>query len=439
MTTLQTADGRLLKAQRPAGASVSALSSNSIFSQSSLSPMWSDGERWGESAYLKSYESIYRSQPVVAGVVDKLARRIATLPFDAYRRLPNQAREMVTGDALESLIRHPMPRCGTVHLQTHIAQSLLIHGNALVAKVRGNDPEAPPTMLWPLDWSRVNAYGDGTIEWWSTTQFGSAERFIAAADVMHFAWPGPDGGPIGVSPLEKLGVTIRLDDALSRHQIAMSKNGSRPSLSVTVDKENAKTEQLEYVRARVEAMHKGPDNSGKTFFMGSNVKVQPLSLSPVEVQLIEQRQTNREEVGAVYDLSGPLMNDLRYSSFANVTELLRSLYRDVLPPWLSLIEATYQAQLLDLEPAWVDRFVEHDLTDKLKGDPVELATSLKMQVEAGLLTRNEARRILNLPPSTEPSADTLTANVNNQGTLAQMQNPAQSSPPSAASPPASGI
>jgi HK97 family phage portal protein len=308
-----------------------------------------------------------------------------------------------------------------------------------VAKVRGNDPEAPPTMLWPLDWSRVNAYGEGTIEWWSTTQFGSAERFIAAADVMHFAWPGPDGGAIGVSPLEKLGVTIRLDDALSRHQIAMSKNGSRPSLSVTVDKENAKTEQLEYVRARVEAMHKGPDNSGKTFFMGSNVKVQPLSLSPVEVQLIEQRQTNREEVGAVYDLSGPLMNDLRYSSFANVTELLRSLYRDVLPPWLSLIEATYQAQLLDLEPAWVDRFVEHDLTDKLKGDPVELATSLKMQVEAGLLTRNEARRILNLPPSAEPSADTLTANVNNQGTLAQMQNPAQSSPPSAASPPASGI
>jgi hypothetical protein len=36
-------------------------------------------------------------------------------------------------------------------------------------------------------------------------------------------------------------------------------------------------------------MHKGPDNSGRTFFMGANVKLQPLSLSPVEAALIEQR------------------------------------------------------------------------------------------------------------------------------------------------------
>lgn len=424
MTTLQTADGRLLRAQRPAGATVQ----NGSFSFSGR-PMWSDGERSGDSAHLKSFEGIYRSQPVVAGVVDKLARRIATLPFDAYRRLPNQARELVAGDALDSLLKHPMPRRGTVHLNAHIAQSLLIHGNALVAKVRGADRAAPPEMLWPLDWSKVSAYGDGTIEWWSTTQFGGAERFIAASDVMHFAWPGPDGSPIGVSPLEKLGVTVRLDDALMRHQIALSKNGDRPSMAVTVDADNAKLEHLDYVKQRVEAMHKGPDNAGKTIFLGSNVKVAPISLSPVEVQLTQQRQTNREEIGAVYDLSGPLMNDLRYSSFANVTELLRSLYRDVLPPWLALIQTTYQAQLLDPEPAWLDRFTEFDLTDKLKGDPVELATSLKMQVEAGLLTRNEARRILNLPPMDDPSADQLTANVNNQGPLAGMSGP---TPPAAA-------
>lgn len=426
MTTLQTADGRLLRAQRPAGASVSSMNSMAFASQA-FPPLWSDGETAGGS-YLRSFEGIYRSQPVVAGVVDKLARRIATLPFDPYRHLADHGRERVIGDALDSLIKHPLPRFGTVHLNHHIAQSLLIHGNALVAKVRGTDRDAPPTMLWPLDWSRVNAYGEWNIEWWSTTQFGTTERFIAAADVMHFAWPGPAGSPVGVSPLEKLGVTVRLTDALTRHQIALSKNGSRPSMAVTVDAPNAKLEQLEYVRQRVEAMHRGPDNSGKTFFMGSNVKASPLSLSPVEVELIEQKRMNNEEVGAVYDLSGPLMNDLRYSSFANVTELLRSLYRDVLPPWLSLIESTFQAQLLDQQPEWVDRFVEFDLTDKLKGDPVELATSLKTQVEAGLLTRNEARRILNLPPMGDPLSDAnpanqLTANTNNQDALSAMGTP----------------
>jgi hypothetical protein len=60
----------------------------------SFPPMWSSGEREGDDAYLKSYEAIYRSQPNLAAVVDKLTRRIATLPFDAYRGCRTM-REMV--------------------------------------------------------------------------------------------------------------------------------------------------------------------------------------------------------------------------------------------------------------------------------------------------------------------------------------------------------
>jgi phage portal protein BeeE len=104
---------------------------------------------------------------------------------------------------------------------------LLIHGNAVVAKVRGPDRRPRRIMLWPLDWARMSAYGQvgGRIEWWSTTQFDNTERFISVEDTIHFAWPGPDGGEIGVSPLEKLGVTIRLEDAAQRHQTALFKNG----------------------------------------------------------------------------------------------------------------------------------------------------------------------------------------------------------------------
>ncbi|MCW3039367.1 MAG: uncharacterized protein JWM31_1272 [Solirubrobacterales bacterium] len=417
MTTLETADGRLLQTTGPSSGQNAGWYGS--FLPSSFPPMWSDGERYGNDEFLRSFQQIYRTQPVIAGVVDKLARRIATLPFDGYRHLDDGAREMVQGDSLESLLRRPLPRWGTPHLLTHIATSLLVHGNAVVAKVRPPDRSATPSMLWPLDWAQMSAYGEvgGRIEWWSTTQFQGHQRYIKVEDTLHFAWPGPEGGEIGTSPLEKLGVTIRLDDALTRHQIALSKNGSRPSLAVTVAQEKADIAQLEFARDRVEAMHKGPDNSGKTFFMGSNVKVQPLSLSPVEVALIDQRRHNREEIGAVYDLTGPLMNDLTHGTFSNVSELLRSLYRDVLPPWLALIEQTFQTQLLDPEPAWLDRFVAFDLTEKLKGDPVELATSLKLQVEAGLLTRNEARRILNLPPVEDPVADQLTMAVNNQAPL----------------------
>lgn len=417
MATLQTSDGRLLRSARPSTSPMAGWSLPSTFP-----PMWSDGERYGNAAtYLASYESIYRSQPVVSGVVDKLARRIATLPLVAYQRKTDGTRDVVVGDSLDSLISKPMPRASTVHLISHIAQSLLIHGNALVAKLRGPDDEVPPLMLWPLDWARIGAYAEpgGRIEWWSTYQFGSEERFIAAEDTIHFAWPAPDGGEVGVSPLEKLGVTIRLEDAIQRHQTAQFANGSRPSLAVTLESANPRKEVLDLVRANIENLHKGPDRSGKTILLGAGAKVQPLSLTPVEAALIDQRRLNHEEVGMVYDLAGPLMNDLTHGTYSNVEELLRSLYRDIVPPWTELMVQTFQVQLLDPEPAWLDRQVRFDFSDKLKGDPSEQATVDKSDVEAGIRTRDEAREGRGLKAQGGAAAE-LTANTNNQNTVETM-------------------
>jgi hypothetical protein len=114
------------------------------------------------------------------------------LPFDAYKRLSDDQRELVRGDTLDSLIRHPVPGWSGVHLVHGISQSLFVHGNALVAKLRTEGADSPPGILWPLNWAQINAYANdgGFIEWWGTTQFGAQERFISAADVMHFAWWG---------------------------------------------------------------------------------------------------------------------------------------------------------------------------------------------------------------------------------------------------------
>lgn len=409
MTTLQLTDGKLLRAQRPAG--IGQQQTTGFFP-----PLWTNGEL-ADGTFLKSFNAIYRSQPIIAAVVDKLSRRIATLPLVAYETDAKGARQPSVGDSLDSVIKHPMPRRSTVHLTASIAQSLLIQGNALVAKVHSLDQELPPDMLWPLDWAQVSAYGPvgGQIEWWSTSQFDGVERFIKAEDTIHFAWPGPDGGEIGVSPLEKLGVTIRLEDAAQRHQTSLLGNGAHPSVSVSLEGDPSK-EKLDYARARVEAASKGVDKAGSWLFMGANVKLQPLSLSPVEVALIDQRKLDREEIGAVYDLAGPLMNDLEHGTFSNVSELLRSLYRDVIPPWTELIVQTMQAQLIDTEPAWLHKFVRFDFSDKLKGDPLEQSVVDRSDVEAGIRTRDEARDGRGLLPKGGPAGE-LTMAVNNQGPL----------------------
>jgi hypothetical protein len=61
--------------------------------------------------------------------------------------------------------------------------------------------------------------------------------------------------------------------------------------------------------------------------------------------------------------------------------------------------------------------------------------SLKTQVEAGLISRNEGREVLGKEPDGDPNdpanpANQLTANLNNQGTIAAMSGTdAASTPP----------
>jgi HK97 family phage portal protein len=426
MTTLQTADGRLLRASRPAG--VGTGMSGSLF-PGQFPPMWSDGERYPngmtDSGVLASFEQIYRTQPVVAGAVDKLTRRLATLPFGAFQEIGGSREPLDPSHGLATLLRRPRPRYSGVHLLAHIAQSLFIHGNGLVAALRGADRDAPPIMLWPLNWAQTSAYGQpgGDVEWWSTVQFGAEERFISATDVLHFAWPGPDGGPIGVSPLEKLGVTIALEDAAQRYQRSNFANGSRFSSAITFEKD-MKRDQLDLARASIENLHKGVDRSNKTILLSGGAKIQPLSMSPVEAALVDQRHVNADEIGFVFDLSGPLRGDLSHGTMANVQEMLKSLYRDVIPPWATLIAETFQSQLIDMEPTWMNTVARFDFSDKLRGDPREHADKLKIEVEAGIISRDEARAELGRAPMGGKAAE-LTANVNNQAPVEAMDNVAE--------------
>ena len=164
-----------------------------------------------------------------------------------------------------------------------------------------------------------------------------------------------------LSPLEKLGITIRLEDAAQRYQTANFRNGTRPSNAISFEKP-LNREQLASNRAMIESLHKGVDQTGKTILLSGGATIQSLSMTAVEASLIEQRRLDREEIAIVFGLSGPSLTDSTNSALGNVAERFRAFYRDVLPPWTTLVAATVEAQLLDPEPAWMGRLVRFDFT-----------------------------------------------------------------------------
>jgi phage portal protein BeeE len=64
-----------------------------------------------------------------------------------------------------------------------------------------------------------------------------------------------------------------------------------------------------------------------------------MTLTAEEAQYIETRKLNREEVCAAYDVPPPVVHILDRATFSNITEQMRSMYRDTMAPRLNGFEA----------------------------------------------------------------------------------------------------
>lgn len=347
-----------------------------------------------------SYGQLYRSQIFVAATVNKVSRQISRLPMKVYKRT-DAGRERVRTGRLVELLRNPFPGGAATHLKQAIAMPALINGNGLLRKVRKSKGE-PPTGLDPLAWSSMRAIGDwrSPVEMWETTQAGQP-RFIDPADVVHFAWRGVEG-PIGVSPLRQLATTIQIEDAAQRFQKALLNNSAIPQSSIAASdaflgmNPEVRKEILANLRSDVNTMHVGADNAGRPLFLPPGVTWDAIGHTAVEAELIHQRKLTREEIAVCYDVPPPLMGMLEKSTFNNITELHRMLYVTVLGPWLTLIEETFAAQLLEPEAAFRgDVWVEFDLSEVLKGDLLQRSQALALQIGYGVLTIDEARELEN--------------------------------------------
>lgn len=364
-----------------------------------------------------SYDRLYREQPWVKVCVDKLAHQIATLPLKAYSLGSQNERERVTEHPLVELLRKPWPRGRSVHLKQKIAFPALLHGNSVLTKERVGG--GVPVGLKPRDWRylvpRLNDLGE--LEVWEDQRRG---EFVAPDDTLHFHWENPDGW-CGTSPLQPLGVTVRLEDAAQRHATSAFHNGVQPNMALVLDKDAPYNDEIRrQLREEVTAQHGGPDRSGGVFIAGGGATVETLSHTAKEAELIEQRKLNREEVAAVYDVPPPMVGILDKATYSNITEQHKMLYMTVLRPWLVLIEETFEAHLIDGVPSFEGVFLEFDLAEVLKGDAKERADAFKVFLEAGVYTINELRKLENLPRIEHPLADRPLIPANNMQPIDQV-------------------
>lgn len=352
-----------------------------------------------------AYEAIYRRQPAVFSVVNRLLYGMSRLPLKAYQfGEDGESRQHVRSGDLPTLVRQPWPRHSRRDLIAALGFDLLVNGKCLAWNFRGR-AGMTPDQVWPVPWSCVQPYSDARGIYNFHITIGGTIYVVDPRDVVYLELLGG-----GVSPLEPLRRTIGLEeDAIKWQSEAMHNSFSAKAIYTT--KANVTNEPvMKALRAGLDDLYRGP--SGKQYaIFGEGSDVKPLTgMSAVDLDLIKQKQSSIEAICACYDTQPAVLGFSttgQATTYASAREWRQSFYVDGIGPKVDLIESGLNSQLVFPEAAWSGMFLEFDLSALLSPDSESQARAAMLSMQSASSTINQRLRDRNEPPIDHPLADTI--------------------------------
>ena len=335
--------------------------------------------------YPTAYSQMYRGQLWITILVNKLAKAQARLPFPVYER-DELNRPKADGHPMARLLARPNPAMSAHSLWIWTSSTRNTFGEAFWFKSR--DRRGNVVALFPLHPSGMSSEGGWTFDNGTLTL-----RDIPREDLVIFKGYNPDSLTRGMSPLEPLRATLENEWAARAATSSFWERGARPGLFLKHPKNLSEPAQ-QRLRAQVDSMHAGAARTGGTMILEEGLEPHPATLTAEEAQYIETRKLNREEVCAAFDVPPPVVHILDRATFSNITEQMRSMYRDTMGGILPEYEAAVETDLRAVD--WPDDavYAEFLMDEVLRGAFEARQDAL---AKATHMTIAEKRKMENLP------------------------------------------
>lgn len=339
-------------------------------------------------------ESTAMTLSAVFRAVSLVSGSIASLPLRTLEESPDGTKQRV-GSFLdnpggERLTPFEFKELSLVHG--------LLHGNMYLQHIRNG--AGALTALWPIhpmyvtpEWDESKP-GGKRFDVQVVGDNGSSKKMPFDASSMTQVMGVSLDGLQGLSAISlarlSLGTGLAGDKAAHRQ----FSNGALISGLVTPSEEDLEEGEAQTIKEQINRKMLGTENAGDIAVINRRLNFTPWTLSAVDAQFLESRTFSIDEVGRWFGLPPHLLGLTEKSTSwgQGISEQNRGLSRYTLTPWTSRFE---ERMTRLLSPA---RTAEFDFSAFVKPSPEDEIRLLIEQVNSGLLTLNEARKIRNMPP-----------------------------------------
>lgn len=213
-------------------------------------------------------------------------------------------------------------------------------------------------------------------------------------DMIQFKLVDPANAYRGISPLKAAEVEVSTDEKAAKFNWNFFKNSAKPYGAIQTDS-NISADKLEYYQTQFNNNY-GTDNEKehKIMLLEGGLKWENVGIPQKDMEFMLQRKFSRDHIFSLYGIPPALM--FPESSNRAVSESAERIYlKNTIKPYYAKIVSTLNEYLL-AEEGFDNLFF--DFVDPVPKDKEAKARTFKIGIDAGYLTRNEARVELNLPP-----------------------------------------
>lgn len=301
-------------------------------------------------------------------VLDKKGNEIPDHDFTKAWAKPNS--EFSGQDNMEFIIAHQK-----------------LNGNAILQPVyvNGRPKEfwiCMPDLIQPIpsevagQWLKGWKVSDAKGEQKEVSEFiDEGRRYPRFIHLMQF----DPGNPYwGIGDLQAAARTVDTDNEAQDTQKVSMQNRGIPSGIFKPD-QDLNDEQLEERTRRIRELFLQKVNRREPWVLGNAWSWEAMSLTPVEMDYIQTRLANKQDIAAAFGVDPIFLGDKSQSTFNNIKEAKKALYENTVIPMLDDIRSTLNQKVAPLYGG--DIFITYDLSnvsalrDDFK-DKVEAATKL---------------------------------------------------------------
>ena len=352
----------------------------------------------------------------IYSAISLISQTISSLPVDSYVRRDGSRRPFRPAP---EWIQQPDVDTTKEAFYGSVIVSLLLDGNAFVRVFSNENGIVNLNVLNPSQ-VKIKRNGIGRVMF----EVQGEDRPLSSEEILHIPDIVKPGSIRGVSRTEALKENFGLAIALQNYSAKFFGQGTNTS-GVLEFPGNLTAPQAAELQEAFDSRHRGWKHSHKTAVLSGGATYKPTSVNPQDSQLLEARNHAVADVARAFSIPPHLLGLDQGMSYASVEQNNLAWVTHGLRPIVSKLESGF-SRLLSRTRGGDRAFVKWNLDGLLRADYNSRISGYSTGLQSGFFTINDIRRLEDLRPIEDPSADTVrvplqNVNVENATISSQMQ------------------